>query len=1534
MAGITIKMTLDDAGSVKKKTNETKALNSELGKTTKLASQAMKASAAEQSMTGTGYGRARGTVGTGAEGRDFANQAQGLGGLVRLYATYAANLFAVGAAFTALSNAMDTTNMVEGLNQLGAASGVALGTLAKKFAEASGGAISLREAMGATTKAISSGLSEKQFLQIGEVAKKASQALGIDMADAVSRLTRGITKLEPELLDELGLFTKIGPATEAYAKSIGKSVSALTDIERRQAFANATIQEGIDKFNEIDIPTNPYSKLLATLKDVAQIGLAGINTLLGPLVNLLSSSPTALTGIIAALGVTLVKQAIPAIGEYRKGLNDIAANSQAVYKQRADTATKALKIIQDTNAKEILAEKAKIDELKVARVDEAESNLKLIAKRGGRISSAAKEILGKSVIDTSEKDLAVLDKLGTKQTALAGTYRELAKTIREAKQANLEYIATEEKLAARANKPPGRFTAAGIAQQQAERARRASESRTILSDASNSASTLGPVAAFKELNTKVTAANLGVLSGTFTRVAGTANIAASAVMGIASALQVYIFAAVAVGAVVKFIIDYFSNAEEESTALKTSIETLNSATVVSADTFKRYGDSISSAAIQAKTTAFTGLADSILESANALGAFNEKANGVTQFKQFVLGIFGKDFESEIAEGLSNSVSKGLQNIVNPATKKQVQEDLKSILGGKAIEDLTGTELAKVSKSIATLFDKASKEGTKLSNSINGVNTGFTELDSSFTSLTNSLINKDLGTKFATDLIAQSAKLAEAFKDPIAGASILDGILKDTGKIRMFPPETQASILDAAKNFVTLNAEIAKYSAQADVAKGKIDGATNALNNLKNLTGKEKQEFITLKIRAEGDLAVATQGITAANSALSKINTNLNAGFKTAIISAFDQIQAPLVAAMSKGSIEVQKTLLDRLPKTAGTIMTGAKLDIAAIEIDKQQLVKTQELINQLELNRLSQERLSLEEQKRAIIASGGMEGVSTLTASIAKLQQQERARTKGVNLTAEIKAGTIDRTPEIANILKEQIGAQTQLAQFGSKQQQIRFGAEVDAIAAGFDKVVADLNATVVKLDSDFKNLSTVGLTKAEIDARKEKFEADKQAKLNEIELESGPKKTRAVAAAVLQRAPAGSALSSDAVMAGAKAMQEETTMRARQAADAAGVKQANEIKRALEAQLIIYTEVDARRASSTALREQEVSLAEQMSNIGRDRLAIELENGVISQDSYNMQVRALDKLNITKTKENQLNAVNEKYTSSLIDVGKDIANNNYEITDAMKVRMATAAALYEQEVLGINRVAEAQAKNLELQDSLTVKQKDMLTVFEDSFSSMADALVEFAKTGKISFSSLVEDMLAGLLKVELQAQATQAFSAMKPGITSFLTNIIPSFFGGSPVGSINNSMTQSQMLAAQTAGFAKGGAFDTMGLQEFAKGGAFTNSIVDSPTMFKFAKGTGLMGEAGPEAIMPLKRDANGTLGVRTNGGGTTTSVVVNNYSSEKAETKETVDSRGNRRVEIVVGEMIAGEVSRNGSAVNNSIRGTFGSKPTLIRR
>ncbi len=72
--------------------------------------------------------------------------------------------------------------------------------------------------------------------------------------------------------------------------------------------------------------------------------------------------------------------------------------------------------------------------------------------------------------------------------------------------------------------------------------------------------------------------------------------------------------------------------------------------------------------------------------------------------------------------------------------------------------------------------------------------------------------------------------------------------------------------------------------------------------------------------------------------------------------------------------------------------------------------------------------------------------------------------------------------------------------------------------------------------------------------------------------------------------------------------------------------------------------------------------------------------------------------------------------------------------------------------------------------------------------------------------------------------------------------------------------------------GFAKGGAFSQGRVMPFAKGG-----VVSAPVSFPMRGGTGLMGEAGPEAIMPLARGADGRLGVQMAGGGRPVTVVMN---------------------------------------------------------
>ncbi|WP_064116693.1 phage tail tape measure protein [Pseudomonas fluorescens] len=169
-------------------------------------------------------------------------------------------------------------------------------------------------------------------------------------------------------------------------------------------------------------------------------------------------------------------------------------------------------------------------------------------------------------------------------------------------------------------------------------------------------------------------------------------------------------------------------------------------------------------------------------------------------------------------------------------------------------------------------------------------------------------------------------------------------------------------------------------------------------------------------------------------------------------------------------------------------------------------------------------------------------------------------------------------------------------------------------------------------------------------------------------------------------------------------------------------------------------------------------------------------------------------------------------------------------------------------------------------------------TLFGNAFSSMEDAVVNFAMTGKLSFADFTKSILADMARIATR----QASSAL----LSSLVGAAPSYFTGGGGGNglaAGSAGATSSNLGASSAGYsskyfpqALGGAWSS-GVQMFANGGAFTNSIVSAPTAFGMAGGgAGVMGEAGPEAIMPLTRTSSGKLGVIAAGGGSGTSISI----------------------------------------------------------
>ncbi|EMD6907129.1 phage tail tape measure protein [Citrobacter freundii] len=161
-------------------------------------------------------------------------------------------------------------------------------------------------------------------------------------------------------------------------------------------------------------------------------------------------------------------------------------------------------------------------------------------------------------------------------------------------------------------------------------------------------------------------------------------------------------------------------------------------------------------------------------------------------------------------------------------------------------------------------------------------------------------------------------------------------------------------------------------------------------------------------------------------------------------------------------------------------------------------------------------------------------------------------------------------------------------------------------------------------------------------------------------------------------------------------------------------------------------------------------------------------------------------------------------------------------------------------------------------------------TSMDGLVGSISDALSGNAD----SWDNWANSVLRSMQKIILNAMLVDS---LRSASNSGLFGSLGSMFGGSAGGSTPSGAYNSAASGLQLN--AKGGAYASASLS------AYSNSIVSTPTYFAFAKGAGLMGEAGPEAIMPLTRSADGSLGVRmvgtqSQGGGKIEQHITNHFT------------------------------------------------------
>ena len=338
---VTLTVKINDDGGLELIANKSTKAAKGLDKVDKAQTKAAK-SGAEQTKQNKGVAGA-----TSNSTKAFSKMTTGItGGLVPAYAVLAANVFALTAAFGALQRAFGAELLEQGLIRVGNAAGQNLPAVAEGLKEITGAAVSLEVRMRSTALAFSSGFSTVQLESLASVAKGASVALGRDMSDALDRLVRGTAKLEPEILDELGIMVRLDDAVRDYASGLGTAEGSLTQFQRRQAFLNAAIEQGQKKFSDVAgaIDTNPYDKLSASFADLTKSGLTLVNNVLEPIIRFLASNPLALGASLALFGSTIVSSILPAIGS-------MAIKQKALAKEAATAARKGSMVISEEYTK-------------------------------------------------------------------------------------------------------------------------------------------------------------------------------------------------------------------------------------------------------------------------------------------------------------------------------------------------------------------------------------------------------------------------------------------------------------------------------------------------------------------------------------------------------------------------------------------------------------------------------------------------------------------------------------------------------------------------------------------------------------------------------------------------------------------------------------------------------------------------------------------------------------------------------------------------------------------------------------------------------------------------------------------------------------------------------------------------------------------------------------------------------------------------------------------------------------------------------
>ena len=320
-------------------------------------------------------------------------------------AAITASIMALHKAWELMELGAKAEQQKQAFKNLAASLGMSADKIIEDLRRMSGETMSTSQIMEKASQAMILGIDPTKLAKMMEISRASARAFGKDVGFMFESIAVGVGRQSKLILDNLGIIVSAGDAYEKYAKTLGKSTKELTEMERKQAFLNATLEAGERILQQIDTSTmtnlEKMQKLKAGWQDLAEKIGQSLWLVLGFIQGFMNQIISGFFTLLEVANTVFQKLLVPLIKFYEV-LGKLPGHMGETYRQAAESVKKLSNSIEQNKK---VFELAATESAKVA-MEQYDLVFAKVKDTGDKTTEVLKQVakqVGESAKDTAQQ---------------------------------------------------------------------------------------------------------------------------------------------------------------------------------------------------------------------------------------------------------------------------------------------------------------------------------------------------------------------------------------------------------------------------------------------------------------------------------------------------------------------------------------------------------------------------------------------------------------------------------------------------------------------------------------------------------------------------------------------------------------------------------------------------------------------------------------------------------------------------------------------------------------------------------------------------------------------------------------------------------------------------------------------------------------------------------------------------------------------------------------------------------------------------